>query len=547
MSTASREWSKSIFKNKIRGCQYTLIEKEDSSKILKKKKRQFRNKKTTIDCDPILVPHYDSLFHKAQILIPGFDKAYTPQNDSLYIRKTKKNGFGRQRFFYSLYPNYDIFYNPRGFKQQLSKRISELGGYRLDFGLKDIEIEFNNGYIENIVVDGRIYENNYQYDFHNNDPDSANFKLIKVDTLLVKLQNYYPIGFSRKRDLDKMKDRRIFSNTQFQSNYSLDLNTILIDYIQKHEIDRRDFSPANQIVSITYNFKDIPGKEKYHYITLNKRDTEKLFQANIFSDFQGLNANSPNGIIQTEISKRIPLATGRWPRRVGADYYSFAFLEFIRPKMTIAKLEETNRALSLEIIDRFTNNVYDPLRFTSTLKLKQHEFLNVGFDLNIALMDIPSLKSIFYINSGISFGRTEISEEVKFFDENQQLIDNNIILYNVNGFTWKALDLLWRVKPDERYMLDFRWALNKYYLLTNDFKQVANIPTFSATLNTPGGVTNKYFTSGVTLKVKLDPSATGTFFFRYNYNWQAQFRRTGFHQTQVGYSVLLVRRFTNKN
>jgi hypothetical protein len=375
--------------------------------------------------------------------------------------------------------------------------------------IKNIEIEFNEGYIENIKV------------------------IVDYDGTILKFENNYPIGFSTKRDYNLLQKINLFANKEDQT-YSIYLREVLERFEQKHEVDRRDYSPANQVVTFDVE------KETRSSIQLAKETTAKLFELKTYSDFVGFDQNNPNGLIQLEVDKRLNLRTQRWRIPFSARS-TLSYGQFVTPVVTKSKLEENNKHLILDYRDQFTNGQYTPQRFTSTLKLKQFENFRVGADLNLLMLDFPSHKSTYYINAGFRYGRVAVRDSLRTFENNTIRKTLLVEEYGVDTYTISPVKLLWEVKTDERYSFCLGWSLNLLFLRDNSFVQVANIPTYNDPVNKPGKHRYVYQNVLILASLKLQPESTGRLFFRYQYNWQQGYWRTGFHQAQVGYSVSLTK------
>ncbi|WP_341226188.1 hypothetical protein [uncultured Arcticibacterium sp.] len=413
-----------------------------------------------------------------------------------------------------------------------------------DFAVNKIDIEFNKGFIENILVLGEVI--NYK---KTNSVDDILKNIVSKGSKEVKFENLSPIGFSRKIDFEDAKNRTLHTRGGNGTQYEIRLEDILTIYVQNHQVDRRDFSPMSGMV--TYSSLDIEKCKP-----LFKEETYKIIEATIFSDFVGLDKAEPNGLVQTEISKNIPLITSRnvW-RKVptlihglissgnSEDAWNFGILAYFEPILAISKVEDDNKTLTLNTIDRFINNSYSPVKYTSTLKLKQFQNFETGFDLNLFLVDMPSFKSTFTLDLGSRFGRTLISDTLKTFDGTALQSTNGGLPqeYGVNTYEISH-KLNWNIKSDERYEFNLSWRKSWLSLRDNRFSQVGNIDTFGNTL-VQSKHYREYHTMQMQAKFKLSNTASGKLFFRYRLHWQRDFWRTGFHQAQVGYSFFLLGRY----
>lgn len=281
------------------------------------------------------------------------------------------------------------------------------------FKILKAQIEFNEGFIENIAIDGYILD----------DLDKTKLILLKKEIELgnenyfetitakkrIKFENAFPIGFSRKKDYELLNKIKIKSLSDVNDEqYSMDLGDLIKMYMQKHEVGRRDFSPANQIID--YDPK-VNGTEP---IPLLKEETSKLFEARVYSDFVGLEGKAANGLIQTEIAKRLNINTNRL--NINLNIKSTNILPLIRnlglggwiePTITLSKIEQTNKYLTLSEFaqkDTLGRNRY----YASTLDIRQHEAFSVGTRVNLGYGDFSKLKSTFSLNGGIYYGRTPI-------------------------------------------------------------------------------------------------------------------------------------------
>lgn len=404
-------------------------------------------------------------------------------------------------------------------------RLKKAYNYQIFYTLKinNIDIEFNEGFLENIIVTGKMHP---QIKRPYNDAYETD------STALVKFYSFYPIGFSRGKDYDFRK-YMLYEGSIGDVKRELPLQNVLTNYVQKLKVDRRDYSPANQSLEID------PSAEKKEKVILRKEPTRRLFEAKVFSDFVGLDESEPNGLIQTEIDKRINLATKK--RRI-FKIVNIGLLSYLKPFVVISKLESTNKNLPLRYRDVFTNNQYTPVKHASTLDLKRYENFSTGFDLNLTSFDFFLLKSSFMVDFGIAYGRTAIVDSLRSssiegivqktgFEEE----------YGVNTFQMSP-KFTWLVKADERYRYEVSYQYNIYHLRDNRFRQVANNESFEGNGDAGGKQKHQFSRVEMLATLNTNPKSSGRLFFRYRFYWQQGFWKTGFHQAQVGYSFYLLGR-----
>lgn len=414
------------------------------------------------------------------------------------------------------------------------------------FEIDSIAIEINEGFIENILVVGKVKERD-RYE-QSKQIVSATSNVI-YQTRILKFENLYPIGFSRKIDFEVLKDVELYTRGGTGPQYVLKLEDVLLAYIQKHKVDRRDYSPANQIVEFTFE-----EKQAEYFQALKREPTYKLFELQVFSDFIGFNQETPNGLIQSQVSKRINLLTERIPMRAPnkstffgvadvLDKWNFGCLTYIKPTVTLSKLEDNNKHLLLSQLDSFTNNNFTPVKYTSTLELRRYENFSVGLDMNLFLLDMPNFKSTFYVDYGFRYGHTATRDSITTFQNNAVVRTGFVNDTLVNTFRFYPT-VTWEIKADERFQFRSSWTHNWFWARSNAFSQVANIETTASTRRfDPRRQKFRYNTIRLEGTFKPNEDNRGRLFFRYTYNWQQGFWRTGFHQAQVGYSLYLLGRY----
>ena len=190
-----------------------------------------------------------------------------------------------------------------------------------------LQAEINDGYLENIVL-------------------SLTSKG-KVKTFTLP----FPLGMSSVSNFKKYFFRKLYqlnsspfviSNDPANPDFLIKLSDV-IDYDYYLGIKRRDYSPKDTII-------DIQGGTS---LTLHKEETKKLFEAHIFTDFQGLNENNPNGLIQTEISKRVNTNTIQYLSKRWMYWFfgSYGYLQYVAPSVSLLKLEKHNKRITLLDLD----------------------------------------------------------------------------------------------------------------------------------------------------------------------------------------------------
>jgi len=294
-----------------------------------------------------------------------------------------------------------------------------------DCPVQEVHFEINSGYIETIyavvVVKNvpRTYINIYGIGF------TSFENYAKTDR--IKLFDLHAPAFPKKGPTD-------FS----QPVYSYIKMSELLKYNPDLQVDRRDYSPKD--TAFTLN-----GGQN---IVLYKQETTKLFEAHIFSDFIGLQENQPNGLIQTEVAKRININSIQWksPKVFYWLFKSFGITQYIAPVVTFSKIEAHNKRLMLGDLDsiRFNpgsndtsslNKAYH--RYVTPLDLFQHQSFSAGADWNVLYFSNHSLKYNVYIGFGAYLGITPVTDSLTSISQNTSSKTGAVNEYSVNTLQLK--------------------------------------------------------------------------------------------------------------
>ncbi|PRY84873.1 hypothetical protein [Mongoliibacter ruber] len=412
--------------------------------------------------------------------------------------------------------------------------------------INNIQFEFNNGFLENMVI-----MTEPKFDFTIDD------SLIRPSQKHVKFTNNYPLGFSSKTDLENLKKVELFAIQDKKVEYVLDFKDVVINIEEILELNRKDYSPKNKAV------KDI-NPETTKERDFHKDNNTQILEAKIFSDLSGINASKPNGLIQLEVDKVIPLLTKRrtksdtyWPFRWMINKNNnYGFFNYIKPEFTWSKIEQNLRSLDLTVAEPGTifqinkrdtlinsNNeiLIDTILFqnrallASTLDIRQFEMLSVGADFNIWFLDLPYAKSSFYLNAGFRFGRTLLTL-------NDSVSKNE---FGMKGFT-NTFQFMpefgYKINGDERYGLDFSYSPNWLISDSRGFIQTSDtFGIFETNETFNHQQQNKLHRLTLLAYFNITPSTTGRLFFRFRSFHQWKNWSNNFTQYQLGYSFYLTR------
>lgn len=422
------------------------------------------------------------------------------------------------------------------------------------FCVDELQISFNDGFIEDIVVTGNIT------DLHSSEESSSSLKN-KILTALniksldeiegleilgqpIKLSSKFPIGFSSNSDFDVYKTYYIFDLRGTYKIWELKLENLLPNYKQEIFPDRTDYSPKDQRITLPRDNANHDNTKKVNSYLLKKEKSSKLFNIKVYSDFIGLNSDNPNGILQFEFNKEIPLYTKRklllWfnDRFQFFQNSSFGVLNFITPTVTWSRLstEDNTKNLPLTYITLYNGTEISTYRYITKLDLLRYENLGVGTNLNLFSYDFPSGKFRFDINAGGRFGRTKVLDTR---GEKDNITETTIFdKYIVNSYRIYP-EFKLRLRPEERYGADFSWR--PIYMRTKTVQDF-NFHTITSEKNFRNNLTdNNRYLQQFEINAHFNPTSTGdsSFFFRYKYTNTLNQEYNGFSEIQVGYSMAL--------
>lgn len=411
------------------------------------------------------------------------------------------------------------------------------------FKIYNVEIEFNDGYIENIVVIGELVSWDISYDGNSN---NFSFQERNSGERLV-FRNYFPLGFSRKKDIERLLGDNykipLFAYDPEGKKYFLPSSFLTFD--QSHVVNRRDYSPKDDVVRI-----ERVKEEFYTTRKLYKDETFRLLEVGVFTDFVGFDSKKPNGLVQLDIKRKTNLMTHRFRGFIMPGFtdrrgeWNWGVLSYITPTLSISKIENQNRQLALNKRKVIQNNTDISRLCATTLALKRHEFLFLGIELNTFLFDFPLLKSTLHVNNAIGYGGTALVDSTDKFESNQFVNTSDKKEYIGNSFQYTP-SISWEIKGDERYNFSLSYRPTLYYLHSDKITQTAYLDDFLNSGEFQEG-THLFHSIQFFGTLALNKNVNrGKFFFRYRYNWQQNFGRTGFHQAQLGYSVFLLGRNNN--
>lgn len=386
---------------------------------------------------------------------------------------------------------------------RITSKIKDSEYHIYPFNIDSIKIEITKTFIENMVLYGTV---KYM--------DSLLKIPVEILQKYVVLRNAYPIGLSTLDILDYNNKKLNLYAIVNQKKCSVPLSEVLSFYRPELKSQRRDYSPADTSFTVIKN-------NSLQTITLKGESSSDLFEIKIFSDFIGIDGTSSNGLIQTEFSKEMYLNSNRrliFQNQIRSAY--FGFMSYIKPSFTLSKIEKTNKYYYL---DYNNDTAYIP-----TLSLKEYEIYNVGFDVNTVLISLPFVKSNLYIDPGLYFGRTGISDSTYTY-----ILHDSILSVNKRGInTWSfSTNLRAVVQTDERYFFEIGGFYRYTSMINNEIIQTSAVGNYTKANFCEKSLIGMEFFGGYVPNIK----SNGRLFFRYRYTYSIG-SKDGYNQLQLGYS-----------
>lgn len=435
------------------------------------------------------------------------------------------------------------------YRDSIHQRSLPLKGIK--FEIETVQIVFQQGYIQDIIVDGKIIKDALVV-------KDKNLKIEEFEGAQLRFTNYYGIGFSSKRNYRKLDFINLYPNKKknidknfiysksktddrnlFEKNeLSIRLGEIIESYDFKNDLYTTDFSPSNIKVTID------GGKST----TLYKDKTYKILEARVFSDFLGFNSDKPNGLVQIELEKQFNFNTTRYKFLTYRIRTGIGFMEYLKLNGGITKIEDNNRFLIPDMQDeQSTSFSGDPIlinkRYTTPIDVLNHQVSYIGVSANVVFLDMPTIKSQLHINGGFRFAQTKVQDSIRTFNSDLT-IKSQVKEYNLPY--WQLYpEIIWHILPESRYGFYASWRPKYFYSISDEveFKGLLNQQTGIRRDNISNWL-NEYEILGYLYT--NEEKQNGKLFIRWRLNSEMGFSSNNFSQFQVGYSFFILGRGKQK-
>lgn len=281
-------------------------------------------------------------------------------------------------------------------------------------------------------------------------------------------ENAYPVGFSSVSNYKNITRVRLFRRTSKHENDVKDEFIYLSDIIKLYEnelnLATRDYSPGDTTITVYPHANPITR--------LTKQNSFYIIDGKTFTDVTGLSEDSPNGLVQVELSRRFNLWTHRFQVRASNNY---GFVNYVNAKVNFSKIENKLKGLPLHNQLVVENDAIVSPSYATNLDYLRYENLGITLDINAFLFDAPDFKYTIFLDAGIHYGHTpiidsiyEISQGVATTTSQQP---NNLDAHNFTVFPRVKIQLF----AERRYGLSLSYQANYTWLFTNNrFKQVVS-------------------------------------------------------------------------
>jgi hypothetical protein len=424
------------------------------------------------------------------------------------------------------------------FKKEKSTIISELEGLKKELKEKESKVEMYAKQLAKLKLD--IYDNGYYFvsdisvQFERGFLEKVNIVLNNDKHQALLFENYYAIGFTSPFNFRNLNQTRLFlridRNAERANNY-IYLGDVISNYFNELDNYTRDYSPADTTV------KHIDPR-KTPLVNLHRSRRVDLLDAKIYTDLLGLADKNPNGILQTEITKRANIFTYRFLSKFKTNY---GFLNYIDFEGSISKFEQKQRYLMLRNENMFVNNQITSPSYATMIDFMRYQTMGVGATANICVFDVPEGKYTFTLDLGARYNRIPVADSLRKFVNGNYSSTVNTDLPAAGMITWFP-KLKFELFAERRYGFHLAWTRNYSNLFTNNqYKYIKSYEKSDLSSLSIDPVSKVTHTIEFYARFEPNPSdASSKLFFRTRFNFQKGDVNTFFTQIQVGYAYNLV-------
>lgn len=418
-----------------------------------------------------------------------------------------------------------LLYNSNPRHMVLSRWNAQLaldGGRTSDFIVERVQFKFEDGAFRQVDVWGHLLKQKTPMHFSNSGvPIPYTHDRQRTREHLDRFPLYSVLARNPKNQLHASID------------YILSLSNVFSD-MPEYQERTENIAPGDTVVTFIFEAGNT-ASEALSCASLRKEDTRQLFEMKVFTDPIGLVAGKPNGLIQTEVSRRVPLAAPK--------YYVFNLFRYAEPVLRVQLLNQEERSLLLRDAgggERRMVRAMDQLN-TSTWC--------VGARLNLLTVSVPRAQSEFEFNALGHLYSTRISDSLRVATtdstytyqatvdpDGNPVLDSTLVtregitralrdLGTANSFVYGA-ELRWRMKPDGRYGFELYAGMGHYVLLADPVAYQTDLYRFDRFPSVAFAGIDGWFR----------PSEESKWFFRARWTADSHKFTNHFAQLQLGYN-----------
>lgn len=390
-----------------------------------------------------------------------------------------------------------------------------------------LQAEITDGYLENVVA-------------HISKDITVNGKTV---TKIIRYSIPYPIGMSSVGNFKTYAGQKLYlmDTSPFERPkankpiFTVKLGD-LIDYDYIMAVQRRDYSPKDTVL-------DMQGGTS---VVLHKEETQRLFEAHIYSDFQGFNEKKPNGLLQFELAKRININTVQHlsPEVLYRLFSSFGYMQYIMPSVTLSKVEQHNRKLNLLDLDSVRLNPGNTNaaqfkdqfhRFANPISLYQYQWLSVGTDLNLFYLNNQDRKFNVCFNAGVRFGFTDAVDSLTTVTPTA--ITKTKFTKDISITTMQLYpEIKIKFMPEER----FNFSISNKWVYYKPLNPTFQMTSFDSNDQTKLISKAKSWINMSEMLMAIQVNNKSKVFGRFRMNWEMGNIKNNFSQLQIGYSTYIL-------
>lgn len=375
--------------------------------------------------------------------------------------------------------------------------------------IENVQIQFERGFLERIQVSVKLGNGSNEI-----------------------FENFYPIGFSSVTNFKNLSRIKLFPRTdnsmvKFNDRQFIYLSDVIQNYHNRLDNVTRDYSPADTVIDC------VPDTNPF--VNLTKQSSIHIIDGKTFTDLNGFNEKSPNGLVQVELSRRFNLNTHRNQARKANNY---GFFLYLNAQVNFSKIENKLKGLPLRNERIIENNTVVSPSYATNLDFMRYENLSIRTDINFLIFDVPHFKASYYIDFGLKYGHTPVVDSTFVLNQTGALVGTD---RDLDAHSFTLYPKIWmELFAERRYGLKLSYQTNFTRIFTNNnFKQVLSYSDKGADLASLSINPSARWSHTIEAFAFFDPnpkSRTGKIFALARFHFQHKDANTFYPQILLGYA-----------